>query len=141
MPLLLPGVLLGEPMSGVPGVDGTPGVEGLPIDEPLLLPGAPRPFTPKCEFTCWLQDESIVGQLLELNAGALCSLPWSTFNVNWFAPLSVTRLHGTATRLPAEVVPMLVPVVVELRVPMPLELVALLVPGAPVALSKLNTTN
>ncbi len=78
------GVLFGELMLGVPGVLGTPGVDGLPIDDPLLsgkpllvpelLPGAPTPLAPKCELICWLQAESIVGQLVALKVGALCSL-------------------------------------------------------------------
>lgn len=86
VPIPLLGVLFGELMSGVPGVGGTPGVAGLPICEPLLgvlmvdellpvpLPGAPALLAPKCEFTCWLQVESIVGQLPEVKVGALCSL-------------------------------------------------------------------
>jgi hypothetical protein len=82
----LPGVLLGELMSGVPGVGGRPGVDGLPICEPLLpgvpmfdplvpelLPGAPVALTPKCELICWLHVESMEGQLPALNVGALCS--------------------------------------------------------------------
>jgi len=142
------GVLLGELMSGVPGVLGTPGVDGLPIDDPLLpgkpmllpelLPGAPRPLTPKCELICWLHDESIVGQLVALKVGALCSLLWSTFNVNWSAPLCCTRLHGTATRLPLDELldpmPLLdvdpIPELVDELVPMPLD-DELLLPGAP----------
>jgi hypothetical protein len=80
-PRPLPGVLLGELMSGVPGVGGSPGVEGLPSPDPLpllplvpeLLPGAPVAVTPKCELICWLHDESMEGQLDALNVGALCS--------------------------------------------------------------------
>jgi len=82
-------------MSGVPGVDGNPGVDwllpGVPNEPlvPVLLPGAPvLDCTPKCELICWLQDESMVGQLFAVNVGALCNLLWSTFSVNWSdAPL------------------------------------------------------
>jgi hypothetical protein len=147
-PLL--GVLLGELMSGVPGVLGTPGVDGLLMDEPLLLPGAPTALTPKCELICCAHDESIVGQLLAVNVGALCNLLWSTLSVNWSAPLSCTRLHGTATRFALddvdpspllELVPIPERVDELLLVPMPLE-VELLVPGAPAdVLLNESTTN
>jgi hypothetical protein len=43
----------------------------------------------------------MVGQLLAVNEGALCSLVLSAFNVNWSEPLlHWMRLHGTATRFP-----------------------------------------
>lgn len=69
----------------------------------------------------------MVGQLLAVNEGALCSLVLSTFNVNWSEPLlHWMRLHGTATRFPlAEPAVLLDPMPgVELRV-----LLLLLVPG------------
>lgn len=157
---MLPGVLLGELMSGVPGVGGTPGVDGLLKPEPLpgvlmpeLLPGAPVPVTPKWEFTCWLHEVSIEGQLLALKVGALCSLLWSTFTENWSAPLCCTRLHGMATRLPLiellvepmpllEVLPERDEALLLLVEPSPLVL-ELLLPGDPAADDPLNdrTTN
>jgi hypothetical protein len=57
----------------------------MPLLVPLLLPGAPVALvgdTPKCEYTCWLQDASMLGHVLALNVGALCSFVRSTFSVN-----------------------------------------------------------
>jgi hypothetical protein len=165
----VPVPLEGELMSGVPGDDGTPGVDGL-LPAPLLelelelLPGAPvleeeLASTPKCEYTCWLHVVSMVGQLAELNDGALCSFARSTFNVSWSElplPLCWIRLHGTATRLPLdedvelELFPLLLPVLAllsleddfELLLPIPLVVEELLLPGALLdELSSERTTN
>jgi hypothetical protein len=95
VPVPVPGVVLllgGGEMSGVPGVAGNPGVDGLlrlrsvpvPVPVPVLLPGAPvlLASTPKCEFTRCAHAESIVGQVVLLNVGALCNFELSTFTVN-----------------------------------------------------------
>ena len=83
----------------------------------------------------------MVGQLVALNVGALCSFVLSTFNVNWSEPVApcCNNVKGTATRLPLDDAPMLLerleldpmPVeVLESLVPIPLD-VALLLPGVP----------
>ena len=93
-------------MSGVPGVEGKPGVVGLPmpvpVPVPLLLPGAPVPVasTPKCEYTRCIHAESIVGQELLLNVGALANLVRSTLAVNWSPAPWLSSRHGIATSFP-----------------------------------------
>jgi len=125
----VPGV--GAPMSGVPGVEGKPGVDGLPtpvpmpvpvrlpvpvpvpvpipvpVPVPVLVPGAPVlvASTPKCELTRCAHVESMVGQVVLLNDGALCNLVASTFAINWSPLPRLIKRHGIATNLPPVGVP------------------------------------